>query len=914
MPFKVHPIQSSFSRGEWSPTLEGRVDLEGYKDSAHEITNWIIKVQGGLLTRGGWHFVAETKDSTKESRLIPMQYSELQNYIIEIGDEYMRFFMDSGQIESGGVPYEIVSPYYDTDIWEIRYGQDDRILYLVHPDVQRQRLDRYSHTSWVISELKSLDGPYMDEVLDVTITPSATTGFITMVAIPVISTTNLIINGTFAAPADECAGGTPTADTYLGAGYEATKAYDDNAATAWYSGNTVGIHWVQYQLPLTKIIKQYSITVLVGGSEIYAPKDFKLQGSTDGISWIDLDVQIDVTDWAISPTQYFNIPNLTTYLYYRIYVTANNGGTVSYPGLVSIAEIQLSTEQSLGGTWVFGTGWTYDGGTLKADHDIAGTGELSQVIEDIVAGFEYKVVFTTSNVTAGSVQAKIGGTLGTARLTSATFTEYFTAADVTGLSFVPTNDFRGSIDSVEVYLIESGTGIFLPGHVGSVFAIRHTTTTGRVRIDIVTDGLHASGTVLATLGGAGASTGYKESSWSEQNGYPKLVTFDEGRTLYIATYEQPQTWWASKTFNPNVFTPGTDAADTYSFTLSTQRIIRWMKKGRLLGIGCMSGEVTAIGPSDAPISATSPPVIRDETNHGSASLEPLKINKAIIFLQEAEKKIREFSYKYEDDAYSAHDLTVLADHLFEEGVIDWAYQQEPYSIIWVLTADGILRGCTYNRETNTVGWFTCETDGEIESVAVIPYSGKDQLWAIIKRTINGIDKRYIEYFDWNISLDSALTYSGAPITTVSGLTHLIGQTVSIIADGAYAGDQVVNASGQVTLETAASVISVGLPFTPTLVTSRPEVSLPNGTSQGRMKRWSEIWLRLINSMGLTVNGEVIPARSTDDLMGSAPDPYTGDFRVDSLGWDRNGRITIVQTLPMSSEISAFFGKLEIGDD
>jgi hypothetical protein len=99
-----------------------------------------------------------------------------------------------------------------------------------------------------------------------------------------------------------------------------------------------------------------------------------------------------------------------------------------------------------------------------------------------------------------------------------------------------------------------------------------------------------------------------------------------------------------------------------------------------------------------------------------------------------------------------------------------------------------------------------------------------------------------------------------------------------------------------------------------LVTSRPEIALPNGSSQGLFKGWSNIILRLLNSKGLTVNGQVIPARSTEDAMGEAPDPYSGDFDVESAGWDRDGRITILQTLPQSSQILALFGELTIGDD
>ena len=764
MPIKTHPIFSNFSRGEWSPTLEGRVDIQGYPNSLWELTDWILKPQGGMITRGGWHFAGEVKDSTKEVRNIPFQYGELANYNLEFGDYYIRFFTDCGQVMDGASPYEIVSPYSEDDIWGIGYAQDDENLYLTHPDYPPRKLVRNSDIDWELIEENRDNGPYMDEITNVTIDPSAATGEITLLAAPSLSD-NIVKNSTF-------------------------------------------------------------------------------NGSAE---------------------------------------------------------------------WTWGAGWTYYALLKLARHLVDGTAALEQDV-GAVATRVYRVKFTLTSRTAGTVTPYIGGVAGTSRNANGTYTEDITATGTGNLQIVPSNDFRGRIDNVYVYEVTSSKEIFLPGHVGSVFRIRHTTTWGRVRINSVTDSLNASGTVLETLGGVGVSSGYMESSWSDVNGYPKIVNFNEGRIQYTSAYEQPQTIWASKIYVFDNFSPGADDNSPYSFTLSNQSYIRWLISARVLCIGCMTGETTAEGPNDEPITSTTPPKMKDQTNHGSAPLSAIKVGRAILFVQKSETKIREFVYQYEDDAYSAPDITILAEHMFGEGIMDMAYQQEPYSILWALTSDGILHGCCYDRINNVVGWFDMETDGEIESISIIPYGNQDQLWAIIRRNINGVYKRYEEYLDFDISVDSGLTYSGVPITNLGGFGHLIGETVAVVGDGAFYGEYLVSGGGTITIDPAASEIIGGLPFTPKVVTNRPEINMAGSSSHGLKKSWKKVILTLINSMGLTVNGQVIPARSVDDIMGSPPDPYSGDFPVENLGWDEYGRITIEQTIPLKSEVVCLTGTLIVGDD
>ena len=406
-------------------------------------------------------------------------------------------------------------------------------------------------------------------------------------------------------------------------------------------------------------------------------------------------------------------------------------------------------------------------------------------------------------------------------------------------------------------------------------------------------------------------------SWGGENGYPRTGCFHGGRMLYGSNYEWPRKIWGSVTREYDDFTEGTEDDDAYTFEAADIDIIKWIKATRRLCIGGASDEATATGPNNTLITPTDPPVINGETPHGSSSLVGiLKIGKAIMFLQKSGKKIREFTYSYVDDAYSAPDITQLAEHLFQSGIVAMAYQEEPNSIIWAVTSTGVLLGCTYDRAQDVVGWHQHTTDGEFESVAVIPYQNQDQVWVIVKREIDGNVKRYVEYLDPNINVDCGLTYSGAPIRTLAGLTHLEGKTVKIVGDGAVYLDDIV-ADGTVTIDEpypAPSEIYVGLSFTPTLITNRPEVNIA-GTSQGLKKKWNRVIIRMLETMGLAVNGNIIiPARMGGMDMDAAPTPFSGDKPVTCSGWGSDARITIQQLLPLKASITCITGSLSIGDD
>ena len=216
-----------------------------------------------------------------------------------------------------------------------------------------------------------------------------------------------------------------------------------------------------------------------------------------------------------------------------------------------------------------------------------------------------------------------------------------------------------------------------------------------------------------------------------------------------------------------------------------------------------------------------------------------------------------------------------------------------------------------------------------ESVAVIPTDDSEyQVWVIVKRTVNGSTRRYVEYlnvfaFDEtdNTSfnfLDSALSYSGTAATTFTGLDHLEGQTVAILADGATHPDKSVS-SGSVVLDRSATNVKMGLAYHSTLKTMRIDAGSQDGTSQGKTKRIYEITARLYQSVGVEIgpdlsNMERIPFRTSANPMDEGIPVFTGDKEIEFRGnYDTDGYILVRQTQPLPFTILSLYPRLVTND-
>lgn len=465
---------------------------------------------------------------------------------------------------------------------------------------------------------------------------------------------------------------------------------------------------------------------------------------------------------------------------------------------------------------------------------------------------------------------------------------------------------------------------------------------GHYKITARTSATVAVSTCIASPSSGSASTDFALGSFSDTTGHPSCVTFFEQRLVFAATLSQPQTLFFSKSgdyenMDDNYHgTVADDDAIIYTIASNQVNAIRFMTATRTLIIGTAGGEFAVSGGgTDIAITPTNI-LIKKQSNNGAANVDALAVGNATLFLQRAKRKLRELAYNFDVDGYVAPDLTILAEHISEGGFKQLSYQQEPNQVIWCVRNDGQLIGLTYQREQQVVAWHRHIFGGSFgsgnaicESVATIPTDDSEyQTWVIVKRTINGTTKRYIEYihnlnFDQEDDttfnfLDSQLSYDGSPATTISGLSHLEGQTVSVLADGATHPDAVVS-SGEITLSRSASKVKVGLAFTSLLQTMRIDAGSQNGTSQSKTKRIYEITLRLYETLGVEVgpdlnNMERIPFRSSADLMDSSVSVFTGDKEIEFRGnYETDGFIFVRQNQPLPLTILSLYPKLQTND-
>ena len=436
-----------------------------------------------------------------------------------------------------------------------------------------------------------------------------------------------------------------------------------------------------------------------------------------------------------------------------------------------------------------------------------------------------------------------------------------------------------------------------------------------------------------------ATTDWKLGAFSDTTGHPSCVSFFEQRLVFAGTISEPQTLYFSKAGDYENMTAGTNADDAMVYTIASNQVnaIRYMKAVRTLVVGTTGGEFTVSADgTDAAVTPTNV-TIKRQSSFGAANVDAIPAGNAILFLQKAKRKIRELQYNFDSDGYQAADLTILNDTVTKSGINEMVFQQEPDSIIWCVRDDGVLAGLTYQRSENVVAWHrhifggsfgsgnaVCETAATISGTLT-----EDELWVIVKRTIDGATKRYVECFsDFDFDetdatdfkfLDSHLSYSGASTTTLSGLSHLEGQTVSILADGSVHANKTVS-SGSITLDRAVTKACVGLPYNSVLQTMRIEGGAAEGTSQGKTKRISKVVLRLFETVGVKVGPsltdlETVPFRTTSSALSSPVDTLlAGDREIEFRDdYNSDGFIFVKQDQPLPCSILAIYPTLVTSD-
>jgi hypothetical protein len=400
--------------------------------------------------------------------------------------------------------------------------------------------------------------------------------------------------------------------------------------------------------------------------------------------------------------------------------------------------------------------------------------------------------------------------------------------------------------------------------------------------------------------------------------YPSTVTYMEQRRSFAATDNRPQNVWMTRSATESNLSQSVPLRDNdaiiFRIAASQQNRIRHLVPlGDLIALTA-GGEfrIYAAG-SDVltPASVTPKP----QSYVGANNVQPCVAETSVLYVQAQGGHVREFAYAGDGingALYKTNDISILAPHLFDGyDIVDLAYSRTAKCpTLWAVRSDGRLLGLTYVPGQNVRAWHQHDTDGEFASVCCVAEGGEDVLYAAVNRTINGRDVTYIERLHTRqfsaladaFFVDSGLTYSGAPTTTVSGLWHLVGKTVSILSDGAVLPQQVVPASGTLTLPVAASKVHVGLPITANLRTL-PLSWQADGFGQGTIKNVSKVHVRLANSSGVHVgptDGRLVEIKQrTTEPYGSPPAMVNGWKHTNiTPQWDDDGGVEIEQTDPL----------------
>ncbi|HGH4619193.1 TPA: hypothetical protein ACJIWO_000236 [Enterobacter cloacae] len=463
---------------------------------------------------------------------------------------------------------------------------------------------------------------------------------------------------------------------------------------------------------------------------------------------------------------------------------------------------------------------------------------------------------------------------------------------------------------------------------------RYAATWGAVLITSVTDSKHAVGKIVLELPNSvmsSATYAWAFGEWSNAFGFPTKVSFYKNRLVFASRGKI----WMSVASDFDNFIPMTNGFDVQSddainvqIEADSTNTIQWLASGSTLLIGTAGAEHSC-----TPATTTSPfgPAniqITQESKYGSKGVNAVIVGNTALFVQRAGRKVRAVNSDFQSGQYSSTDLSVLAEHITATGIVDFVWQQEPDYVVWVALQDGSLVGMTYNSEQEVIAWHRHDVGGFVEAVSSIPdpTGNRDDLWLVVRRTINGITKRYVEYLSpsWNADIDAlsnafyvdcGLSYSGSPVTTLSGLQHLEGKTVSILTDGAVHPDRTV-VSGSVSLQWETSIAHVGIPYTSEIVTLPIEAGGTAGTAQSKTKRVNEMAIRFVNTLGgkAGIEGgnylDTIPSRDYHDLMDNGPGAFTDDRKLTMPSlYDTNACIRVVQDQPLPMTVCAMYPRI-----
>ena len=489
-------------------------------------------------------------------------------------------------------------------------------------------------------------------------------------------------------------------------------------------------------------------------------------------------------------------------------------------------------------------------------------------------------------------------------------------------SYLPTFDFNQDYDSntfaigsnwnslgSDVTVTCNASGKITSDHVGGMFegnggVIRiesqtSTTLTGKLDKEFINNN---------TLDGVDCSL--EEPVWSSAHGYPNTVTFHESRLWMGNSTARPQTLWGSvigEFFNFDRGVGGDDEA--IDITLDTDQVnaIYHIVSGRHLQVFTSGGEFyipeSPIKPSEVRISR--------QTRFGILEkVRPINVDGATMYIQRNGKQVREYLFTYTEASYVSSEVNLLAPHVINSPVAMASQTgdvENEGNYLFVVNGDGTMGVFITNRAEKVMAWTKYTTSGDILDVAVV----EDIVYLYVKRTINSSTVYHVEALDNSYYTDASIQVTQSSSTAVSGLSHLNGQACRVRADSAIMADATPS-SGSITLSRAATNIEVGLNYDVTIKTMPTALALQSGPISTKKRRISRVSAQLHESSGLKINGKAVPTKSFGaNVLGQAPESFTGIKSLPILGYSKTAQVTVTQTDPLPLTLLGLTVELQV---
>lgn len=929
----------------------GRTDLaERYGNSVETMLNFIATPQGPAIRRSGTRFVAEVQDSSKKSRLIPFVFSTTQAYILEFGHQKIRIFRNEGIVlaPDNSVLHINVDP--DLDEWKVKEG---------HGYVDQQGPFRLTTTASDLPDPLALATNYF-----ITLPHS-----ITFANGDVDTASNEIDLGSgthgYRSSTNRQGPFRLTTNMSLPTGMDTeTDVYVERV-----DANEIKLHDAVTggsQITWSALIG-VTITSVNAALDTLNIDD---HGFTDQFGPIELETTgADLPNGLTVATPYFVI--LKDKDNFQLSLTAGGTaetfsdagtGTHTISGTHTLTPTPTYKRQSFAlstaATGIASIVTQTDTGTgthtiTNYDADSDGDGDLALEVDttyqeselpDIHFGQSADVLYIahpSHRVRKLSRFSDTVWTLDNVKFLDGPYLGVSQSEITEGTTFAPAAASGNKINLV------ASAAMFVPSDIGRLVRILHSTTYGWAEITGFQSNLIVDIAILSVFAASTAVTDWQMGRWGNNTnlGHPRNVSFFEQRLSFSSNPGASQTFYSSVTADFENFAP-TDVSSTVGvtddsavqYTMNSNRInsIRWMSPMRSLVLGTGGG----IWPVQStqfldPITPTNV-LIKRSSYFGTSSVSPAVIEDLIIYSSASGRQVRAIGYDIDRDSYLSKNLTDFAEHIVLSAVTEITYSQEPHSVIWTVQTDGVLAGCTLVTAQNVLGWHRHVIGGTfgsgsavVESAVSIPTQTEDhdQLWVIVKRTINSTTKRYVEFMEEPFEdgdalsdgffVDSGLTATGVTTNPISGLDHLEGEIVQVLGDGAPQTDKTV-VSGAITIDTVTTTsLHVGLGYNSDIKTLRIDAPDQSGTTQGKTKAINEVMLRVDN----TVGGKIGPTSSSltpllfgYSVMDSAPDLFTGDKTVQfDGGYDEDAQIFIRQDQPLPMTLVALAPEVSIGD-